>query len=97
MSSSQKHRQSLIEAMKKKYEDRTQKRYPDVGAHFFSDKPAMYRKRLVRRADYLAERIALAEQPPQKVKWDQHELEALCWALACIDELIGRRADASVE
>lgn len=89
-------REFLIESIKSKHKENLQGLYPGLEVSL-NDRPGLYRKRLVRRCRFLAEKVALAEQPANKVKWDEHELEALCWALACIDELIGRGADGSVE
>lgn len=86
----------LVESIKAKSKDMELGLCPGVKVSL-TDRPGLYRKRLVRRCGYLSEKIALAEQPPQKAKWDQHELEALCWALACIDELIGRREVGQVK
>ena len=89
-------RELLIESIKSKHKENIQGLYPGLEVSL-NDRPGLYRKRLVRRCRYLAERVAGSEQPENKVKWDEHELEALCWAMACIDELIGRGADGSVE
>lgn len=89
-------RELLIESIKSKHKENLQGLYPGLELSL-NDRPGLYRKRLIRRCRYLAERVSLAEQTANKVKWDEHELEALCWALACIDELIGRGADGSVE
>ena len=86
----------LVESIKAKHKENLQGLYPGLEVSL-NDRPGLYRKRLIRRCRYLAEKVSLAEQPANKVKWDEHELEALCWALACIDELIGRGAGGQVK
>jgi hypothetical protein len=84
-------RERLVGSIKNKSEESLSGLYHGIEI-CLKDRPGLYRKRLVRRRDYLADKVKKCSGGN---KWDIHELESICWAIACIDELLGAPCDTS--